>query len=198
MRPRGIKSVLLVVVLAGSLLSVVAPVSAANSGQVCNRVGATSTDKSRGKTVKLICAKVGKKLLWVEVAVLSPTTTVLIVNGYTIEPGANLKGAVLTNADLTKANLKGANLQGADLYAADLTNANLTNANLFSAYLVVANLNGANLNGANLNSANLHRAHLHRADLSYADLSYADLSYAHLAGADLTGATRPDGTPWTT
>jgi len=65
MRLRGVKSVLLVVVLAGSLLLPVAPVSAAQSGKVCKKVGATSTDKSRGKTVKLICAKVGKKLLWV-------------------------------------------------------------------------------------------------------------------------------------
>ncbi len=42
------------------------------------------------------------------------------VNGYTIEPGANLEGA----------NLKGANLKGANLLAADLTGAYLTGARL--------------------------------------------------------------------
>jgi len=76
MRPRGVKSVLLVAYLAGSLLSVVAPVSAAQGGQVCNRVGATSTDRIRGKTVKLICVKVAKKQLWVRGTVAATTTTV--------------------------------------------------------------------------------------------------------------------------
>ena len=47
------------------------------------------------------------------------------VNGYTIEPGANLakadlrganlKGAMLNHADLTEADLRGANLEGAML-----------------------------------------------------------------------------------
>jgi uncharacterized protein YjbI with pentapeptide repeats len=35
------------------------------------------------------------------------------VNGYTIEPGANLGGANLTGADLYRANLTGADLSGA-------------------------------------------------------------------------------------
>ncbi len=35
------------------------------------------------------------------------------VNGYTIEPGANLHGANLNGADLYKADLSGADLEGA-------------------------------------------------------------------------------------
>ena len=52
--------------------------------------------------------------------VLSPAMTVLIVNGYTIEPGANLKGAQLTEADLQYANLSGADLTGAALAGATM------------------------------------------------------------------------------
>ena len=37
----------------------------------------------------------------------------MLVNGYTIEPGANLTGANLRGADLTDANLTGANLTDA-------------------------------------------------------------------------------------
>ena len=42
------------------------------------------------------------------------------VNGYTIEPGADLYEAVLTGAALTRANLDGANLTGVDLSGANL------------------------------------------------------------------------------
>ena len=37
------------------------------------------------------------------------------VNGYTIEPGANLAGANLTGANLSRAILTGVDLTGADL-----------------------------------------------------------------------------------
>ena len=40
------------------------------------------------------------------------------VNGYTIEPGANLRRADLRRADLKGANLEGANLTGANLEGA--------------------------------------------------------------------------------
>ena len=56
------------------------------------------------------------------------------VNGYTIEPGADLRG----QADLARANLSGANLSGA---------------NLIDATLYKANLNGADLAGATLDWA---------------------------------------------
>ena len=52
------------------------------------------------------------------------------VNGYTIEPGANLSGANLSGADLSSANLTGANLYSADLRGANLYSANLSSANL--------------------------------------------------------------------
>ena len=45
------------------------------------------------------------------------------VNGYTIEPGANLFGAHLTKASLVGANLTGANLTGANLTGANLSGA---------------------------------------------------------------------------
>ena len=62
------------------------------------------------------------------------------INGYTIEPGADLSGA----------NLYGAYLHGADLHAADLRGANLRGANLRNANLIGANLRGAKLRGAKL------------------------------------------------
>lgn len=45
------------------------------------------------------------------------------VDGYEIEPGANLEGADLTVANLTDANLTGTNLRGSYLGFADLTGA---------------------------------------------------------------------------
>lgn len=53
----------------------------------------------------------------------SPTTGVRVVNGYTIEPGADLSGADLSGADLVDADLTGADLTGADLEGPDLTDA---------------------------------------------------------------------------
>jgi uncharacterized protein YjbI with pentapeptide repeats len=47
----------------------------------------------------------------------------MAVNGYEIEPGANLSGADLEGADL-----KGANLAGADLTGTNLEGANLEGA----------------------------------------------------------------------
>ena len=44
----------------------------------------------------------------------------MIVNGYRIEPYANLEGAYLEGANLEGAYLKGANLEGANLFRADL------------------------------------------------------------------------------
>jgi len=62
------------------------------------------------------------------------------INGYKIEPNADLRGA-----DLSGANLSYANLSGADLR---------------HAYLSGANLRGADLRDANLRGANLSRANL--------------------------------------
>ncbi len=53
------------------------------------------------------------------------SVVVVEVNGYTIEPGADL-----TRAKLGRTNLSGADLQGADLKGADLSSASLPKADL--------------------------------------------------------------------
>ncbi len=108
------------------------------------------------------------------------------VNGYTIEPGADLSGADLSGADLSDADLSGADLSGADLSGADLDGADLSSADLRS----------ANLDVADLSSADLRYADLRYADLSGADLRYANLDGADLSGADLDGAICPDLSIW--
>jgi len=89
----------------------------------------------------------------------------MIVNGYKIEPFANLEGADLCGAKLEGAKLEGANLKGANLEGADLKGANLEGANLKGAKLEGANLYGADLYGANLKGANLEGANLKGATL---------------------------------
>lgn len=42
-----------------------AAVSATSAGQPCQKAGAVSSTKSGGKTIKLVCTKVGKRLVWV-------------------------------------------------------------------------------------------------------------------------------------
>jgi len=61
---------------------------------------------------------------------LEPTTTVLIVNGYTIEADAklglaDLRAANLRGKDLSGANLSRANLSGVDLYGVRLSGATM-------------------------------------------------------------------------
>ena len=72
------------------------------------------------------------------------------VNGYVIEPGADLSGADLSSAILTDANLSSAILTDADLSGASLRDTNLNGADLSFARLSGANLSSANLGGANL------------------------------------------------
>ena len=79
------------------------------------------------------------------------------INGYTIEPKADLTVAYLRGADLSDANLRGANLSGADLRDANLRDANLSDANLIGADLSGADLSGTDLTGANLSGADLSR-----------------------------------------
>ncbi len=96
---------------------------------------------------------------------------VVEVNGYTIEPGADLPGA-----DLRGANLPGADLRGANLPGADLRGANLTGADLRGANLTAANLTAANLTGSDLAGAQAHHTCLYGADLSGASLDGVALS----------------------
>jgi len=109
---------------------------------------------------------------------------VVEVNGYKIEPGADLAGAdlaeeYLVRADLTRADLTGADLEQANLTGADLTGADLSGANLKGAHLFGANLKGANLRGANLRGADLTDADLTDADLTGANLTYTKFTRAY-------------------
>jgi hypothetical protein len=94
------------------------------------------------------------------------------INGYAIEPDADLRYALLEGA-----NLKGANLEGADLRRADLRVAYL-----YGAYLQGADLRRADLQGADLRGADLEGARLEGANLRGARLG------AILQGANLQGA----------
>ncbi|MDC2993670.1 pentapeptide repeat-containing protein [bacterium] len=102
---------------------------------------------------------------------LVPRIRTTIVNGYIIEPGADLSGADLSGADLS-----GADLSGADLTAADLTGADLSGADLSGADLSGADLSGADLSGADLSGADLSGADLTGADLSHTELTYKTLT----------------------
>ncbi len=77
-----------------------------------------------------------------------PSVGPVEVNGYTIEPGADLSGRNLSGRNLSGRNLSGADLSGADLSRARLTRADLARANLRGANLTRTNLRGANLKGA--------------------------------------------------
>lgn len=71
-----------------------------------------------------------------------------MVNGYKIEPNANLIEADFSQQDLSGANLQDANLQGANLEGANLEGANLQGARLVRANLMGARTKGANFSGA--------------------------------------------------
>jgi len=79
MRRHRTKLAVLALFLAASLLSMAGPASAASSGQACKKAGVTATSKSGTKTTYLLCAKVGKKLLWVDTK--PPATTTVPVFG---------------------------------------------------------------------------------------------------------------------
>ena len=102
----------------------------------------------------------------------------IIIKGYAVQPGADLK----------KANFMGEKLQELNLQGIILERANLREANLKEANLRRANLSGANLSWANLENANLIAAILQEVDLEEAILTGADLRRANLEKANLTGA----------
>jgi len=72
----------------------------------------------------------------------------MIVRGYTIAAGADLRNSSLRGADLSGADLSGAVLRFADLSGTDLTGAYLSGADLSGADLSGADLSGADLSGA--------------------------------------------------
>ncbi len=109
----------------------------------------------------------------------------MIVNGYKIEPRANLRGVYLRSADLRSADLRSANLRGADLSDADLRGADLSDADLSDADLWSADFRGAYLRSADLRSANLRGAYLRGANLWGVNLRGANLWCADLRGVYL-------------
>ena len=117
------------------------------------------------------------------------------LNGYEIEPGADLRGAYLDGADLRGADLRRAYLDGAHLSRADLRRANLDGAHLSRADLRRADLSRAYLDGADLTAADLRGANLFGANLRGANLRGADLDGANLDGAQgvICAGTDPRG-----
>jgi uncharacterized protein YjbI with pentapeptide repeats len=133
---------------------------------------------------------------------------VVEVNGYEIEPGADLEGANLQGADLRWAYLEGADLKGANLQGADLQGADLR-----WAYLEGADLKGAKANKettwpeswpwpkfVTLEEAGVlvigPSAHLEGANLEMAKLKGANLEIANLSGANLEWAKADLETVW--
>ena len=98
------------------------------------------------------------------------------VNGYKIEPGANLAGADLSGADLSRANLVGANLTGANLSGADLNGDERTRQSIIK----VAEETGRFISLTSPSPPNYWND--------------SDLTRTNLSGANLSGATMPDGT----
>ena len=86
---------------------------------------------------------------------LSFNAKALVINGCTIETGAQCPHADLVSSGL----------QYADLSDSDLSNSDMRFANLYG-----ANLNNANLIGANLSNANFWNAELINSDISLANL----------------------------
>ena len=86
---------------------------------------------------------------------LSFNAKALVINGCTIETGAQCPHADLVSSGL----------QFADLSDSDLSNSDMRFANLYG-----ANLNNANLIGANLSNANFWNAELINSDISLANL----------------------------
>ena len=91
------------------------------------------------------------------------------VNGYKIEPKAQLGHANLKAADLERAPLWGADLRNAKLRRAKMKDADLRDVDLRDADLRHADLRGANLSNAKLTGADLSNANLQNANLSNVD-----------------------------
>ena len=115
-------------------------------------------------TIFFTCAALGtfKTVESVKLLIDNHTKTrTMEVNGHTIGPAADLRGADLTRANLKAANLNGANLKGANLRGANLIRAGLTGADLTAANLTLTYLRGTNLEGANLTFAKMPDGSIH-------------------------------------
>lgn len=107
--------------------------------------------------------------------------------GYTICPGAHLRGVDLTGAPLAGAQLAGIDLAYAKLDGVDLTGVCLIGANLYKASARRTNFQHAQLQGACLGEIQAEDA-----DLSFADLEGANLCEGQFPGAKFVEA-RLDG-----
>ena len=122
----------------------------------------------------------------VDVASLSA----IIVRGYEIKPGADLRGADLSGADLSGLDLSGANFRAARLNQTKLVDAKLDAVILDQAWLIEADLSRASLKGAHAFATQMQRLHGDGADFSGArvagDLTGASLRSAIFDGANLS------------
>lgn len=117
------------------------------------------------------------------------TVAPVVINGYLVGPGANLKGADLSNQ----------NLDGLDLTGADLTNANFIFASMRGTIFNAVKASGASFDASILEGAKFVNADLRNASfgleqkagvkgLIKASIDSADFSGADISGADFDGA----------
>ena len=131
------------------------------------------------------------------------------VNGYTIQPGADLQfadlsGADLSNMDLSDIDFRGANLTNANLSGSklndsdidtwtDLSGADLSNISAYGAdfssgnFSNVADLSGADFTGVNLRNTNFDGLDLTGVNFKSATLDNANFGNSNLSGADFGG-----------
>lgn len=113
-----------------------------------------------------------------------PTPWGSVVNGYTLEPYADLRGANLRNQDLQGANLAYANLQGADLRNSNLTFANAWNADFRGADLRNTNFTKTMLRRSNFEGARFGGTYMFNAKMD--DCNFRRVNFG--AGCDFTRA----------
>ena len=106
------------------------------------------------------------------------------VNGYILEPYADLSGANLRNQDLQGANLAYANLQGADLRNSNLTFANAWNCDFRGADLRGTNFTKTKLERSNFEGAIFGNTYMFNAKMD--DCNFAKVKFG--AGCDFTRA----------
>ena len=117
------------------------------------------------------------------------------VNGYTIEPGADLTGANLSEAyrlrgrTSPKAYLSGVTAPRGNLSGVDLTKANLRECALFKAWFKKSDCSGANLQNIKGAQAKMQECILIGAKMAGADLTGTRLEGANLEDASLHTAT---------
>ena len=116
------------------------------------------------------------------------TWDVLIVNGYLIAEGVNLKGVNLSYANLRNKTIKGVDLSNANLSGAYLTGSKFVDVSFKGARLDNAQLDRATFDSCDLSRASMQRVKAQGASFKNADLQYADFSYSNLNGANLSYA----------